>query len=80
MAESGRGGVTVRECIRVLGEAGERAGVALEPWSERAVREGVCERMVRAEDELELRRGAVQARRRAGIRGVRRRLDLALWP
>ena len=79
MAESGRGGVTVRECIRVLGEAGERAGVALEPWGDRGVREGMLERLVRVEDALEMA-GVRRDVARGRVRGVRRRLELALWP
>jgi hypothetical protein len=68
--------VQIREVVRAASEAGVRMGVALEPWGQRAVREGVVERLVRAEDELELRRGDSGA----GLRAVRRRLEVELWP
>lgn len=64
--------VTIRECVKAASEAGVRLGVALEPWSSRAVREGVCDALTRAEDRLEPR-GRV-------LRAVRRRLEAELWP
>jgi len=69
--------VTVRECLVVLSELDMRAGVPLEPWGQRGVRAAMCERLVRAEDELEVRR---PPRHLARLRGVRRRLEVELWP
>lgn len=58
--------VSVRQCIKAMGDAGERLGVALEPWSERHVREGVLESMIRAED----KRGTLAAKARGGVVAV----------
>jgi hypothetical protein len=48
--------------------------------SQRKARETVAEALVRLEDQAELCRGSLAARRREAIRQIRRALELELWP
>lgn len=77
---SGLVAVSIRECLVYLSEADLRPGIPVEPWSSRSVRETMCDRLTRAEDELELRKSKLVIPYRNRIQSVRRRLEAELYP
>jgi hypothetical protein len=78
--------IEYRAVVRVLGEersavlgAFRAAGGSADRWK-RPDQEAMCDALTRGEDRLEGARGSHAELERAAIRGVRRRLELELFP